>query len=113
MTDLKSQLLTASFEQKVVAIPRIGDSVIVRALSRAEVMDLRKTLKDDEDTSNLEFESKVIAAGMVEPQMSIKDVKVWQKSSPAGELDAVVTAIMELSGMGEGAQKSGVSAVRE
>jgi len=77
-------------------------TVRVRGLNRAEV----KACKDkDQNTS----EVKIIAAALVDPEgMTEDEVAEWLEDAPAGDYAAVMVAITELSGLFEGADKSGV-----
>jgi hypothetical protein len=85
--------------------------VVVRALTRGEVQAIRKG-KPDEDV----YERRIIAAGLVDPEMTYEEVTLWlsgdpndpdDDGAPAGDSVKVTTAIAELSGLTEqGAQKS-------
>jgi len=85
--------------------------VVVRALTRGEVEDCRSGKKDDPD-----YELRLIATGLVDPEMTLEDVRLWMQGdpddpdddgAPAGDSVKVTTAIAELSGLTEqGAQKS-------
>jgi hypothetical protein len=96
----------AADNTRQVPIDDLG-SVTVRALSRTEVK--RATVKNDEDQTEANF----ISAAMVDPVMTPEDVAEWLDGAPAGDSVAVADAIAELSGMSEGAQKSGVPGVRK
>lgn len=103
--DLKALLLSRRIDEGKVELS-VG-IVSVRGLTRGEVFATQKA-GDTEAT-----ERRIVAIGMVDPPMNEDDVKQWQRNSPAGELEAVVDKIRELSGLGEGADKSGVPAVRD
>ncbi len=80
-------------------------TVRVRGLTKAEV----QTCQDqDGDT----VANKVIAAGMVDPVLTEDEVDEWLSTAPAGDYVRVMEALSELSGIDEGAAKSGVSEVR-
>lgn len=86
-----------------------GKRVRVRGLSRGELFALSKG-EPDNDT----LEARNIAACLIEPRMSVGKVQTWQKhSSAGGDLKALSERIRDLSGMGEGAQKSDVPEVRD
>lgn len=106
MSGLKEKLLSRRIEEDDVEIEGIG-TVRVRGLTRGEVF----MTQQGKDTETME--RKIVALGMVDPPMNEDDVKTWQRNSPAGELEPVVDKIRELSGLGEGAQKSGVQDVRD
>jgi hypothetical protein len=91
-----------------VTLPN-GKVVKVRGLSRLELLVLGKGTDDA-----ALIERRNIAACMVEPKLTEKQVEAWQKTSgPKGGLDLVTAAIRDLSGLGEGAQKSRVAEVRD
>lgn len=77
-------------------------TVRVRGLNRAEV----KACKDsDENTS----EVKIITTALVDPEGLTEDeVAGWLEDAPAGDYVAVMQAVSELSGLSEGADKSGL-----
>lgn len=80
----------------------IGDvTLTVRALSRAEVKELR-----DANASKKTFENRLIAAALVDPIMTAVDVAEWLDDAPAGDSIAVMDVVSRLSGMDEGAGKS-------
>lgn len=82
--------------------------VRVRALSRGEVFALRKTTDDD-----LSRERRMVSLALVRPKVTEAQVGDWQRKDPAGgDLEAITDKIAELSGMTQGADKSGVPDVR-
>jgi len=102
MSDLKARLLSNRLGEKTIDIEGVGE-VRVRGLSRAEVLLVSKS------GGNAELlERKILHHGVVDPQVSEKDVAVLQKNAPSGDLEKLVDAINELSGLGQGAQKSDV-----
>lgn len=105
--DLKARLLKHRVPEGTVELDGIG-TVRVRGLSRGEVFAAQKTAKDTESQ-----ECRYLALGMVDPELTEDEVRQWQASSPAGELEAVVEKIKELSGLGKAADKSGVPGVRD
>jgi len=54
------------------------------------------------------IERRVLSYGMVDPQLTEAEVKMWQKASPAGELEPGSNRITELSGMLAGSAKVAV-----
>jgi len=99
----KSALLAARLPSEEVEIPGVG-TVTLRGLSRYE---LHLAGKGTEDPALVE--RRMISYAMVDPQLSVDDVEQWQKVSPAGELGPVTEKLRELSGLAEGAAKSGVA----
>jgi hypothetical protein len=75
-------------------------TVRVRGLSREEVFETQKA----KDTQA--HERKILRLGMVDPPMTEGQAALWQKVSPAGEIEPVVDKIRALSGLDEGADKS-------
>lgn len=84
-----------------------GVKVVVRALSRGEVQDARAA-----NASNTTYENRLIAAALVDPEMTPAEVGEWLADAPAGDSVKVMTAIADLSGLSEGAPKSRVRAAR-
>lgn len=84
-----------------VEIPGVG-TVHVRALTRGEVYQVQRP------EQWVDSERKILAFGMLDPVLTEKEAGRWQESAPAGEIDVVVDRIRELSGITEGASKSGV-----
>lgn len=80
----------------------VGD-VLVRALSREESADIP-------DMVGLDREATIISRAVVDPPMTIEQVRAWMAAAPAGEFDKVSTAVGELSGLlessGQDAYKS-------
>lgn len=94
----------AAGNTREVPIADVG-TVTVRALSRREVK--RATVKDEDET-----ECNLISAALVDPVMTPEEVAEWLDGAPAGDSVTVADAILEISGMAEGAQKSNVHGVR-
>lgn len=84
-----------------VEVPGIG-TVRVRGLNRAEAMAVQGA-KGTEAT-----ERKILALGMVDPELTESEVGQWMKAAPAGELQPVSEKIAELSGMLDGSAKEAV-----
>lgn len=83
-----------------------GKVVKVRGLSRYELLLNGKNTED----SGL-IERRNVACCMVEPRMTVGQVEAWQKGSKPADLGKVTAAIRDLSGLGEGADKSDVQEV--
>lgn len=108
--DLKNALLAGD--------PNAGDEteevkthagvVVVRPLSRAEVLALKAERAAGMTLG--EFEAHMVSHALVHPEMTAGEVSRWQAADKAGgDLERVVNKITEISGLGEGADKSGVS----
>jgi hypothetical protein len=89
-----------------VLIDGVG-TVTVRALSRYEMIVAGKHGAGDD----LRQERFILSAAMLSPKLTEDEVEQWQKCSPPGEINAVASAINELSGIGQGASKSDVPEV--
>jgi hypothetical protein len=88
----KDLLFKPRLPEADVDIPDVG-TVRVRALNRQEAKQLQKLPNDDQRDLHL------IAMGLVEPSLSVSEVKQWAEASPAGEMEPVSDRILELSGM--------------
>lgn len=100
----REEILAKATGGEVVNLPS-GGQVKVRGLSRNEAAGVR-------DRDGLQArDNYLIATGMVDPRMSEDDVAAWGAiEGQAGDLVAVSEAITRLSGMVEGAGKSGPTA---
>lgn len=109
----KELLFKSRIPEADVEIPGVG-TVRVRGLSRVEVIVMRKAT----DTEHLDgpralvIERKMLAAAMVDPELTEAEVGQWQKASAAGELGPVTQKIQELSGMLDGSAKEAVQTFR-
>ena len=74
-----------------------GD-VLLRGLSRFETLDIP-------DLVGIEREATIISRSLVDPVMTVDQVKAWMKAAPAGEFDKISTAVGELSGLLESSGK--------
>lgn len=101
MTVDRELLLKPRLPEDDVDVPGIG-TVRVRGLNRVEVMTMQAV------TAIEDRERKMLAAGMVDPKLTESEAGKWQKASPGGEIEPVSTRIAELSGLVEGADKSGL-----
>jgi hypothetical protein len=107
MTVSKEDLLRQRFGVTDYEIPGVG-VVQVRALTHGEALQVAGV-----ETDRRELEAKVLSWAMMAPSLTEAEALVWIDNSPAGELTDLVKFVQELSGLGEGAAKSGVSGVRE
>lgn len=110
----KEALFKPRLAERVVTT-EVGD-IRIRALSRAEMADLREEYSDEE-TGNLAdrrgFEYALIATAMVDPtDMTPDDVATWAAASPGGELIKVLGEVNALSGLDDLDGAKSVSANR-
>jgi hypothetical protein len=105
----KELLFKPRLEEAEVELDGIG-TLRIRALSRDEVASARDDHTDrNGEVDGQSYEHTLVAAAMVDPQLTVDEVGRWAAASPAGELVKVIEAIQELSGLTEDAAKSGVS----
>lgn len=107
MTLDKASLLARRLGDGEHEIPGFG-TVKIRGLSRAEVLELQ-TIEGGAAVTD----RRMVALAMVEPALTEDEVRIWQENSHPHEIEGLTLAIAELSGMGAGAPKSGISRVRE
>lgn len=98
----KNLLLKTFFPEEEVEIPGKG-TVRVRSISRAELHSWNKPGKDADAG---ELERRTVQAGLIDPKLTYDEVCTWFENASAGEIQPVVKAIMRLSGLSEGANKS-------
>lgn len=89
----KETFLKTRLPERTVDVDGVGE-VRVRGLSRAEGARLKDFVDDPEAG-----EVFVLAAGLVDPALTADEVRLWQAAATAGEVEAVTTAILELSGL--------------
>ena len=95
MTIDKAALLGQKFGYEDVEIPGVG-TVTIHALTRSEAIKIQA----DEMLAEV-MECKLLALAMVEPKMTEEEIQEWQDTSPAGQMQPVVKAILHASGMVE------------
>ena len=106
MDDLKARLLKPRLNEDTLPVEGVGE-LRVRGLSRAEALRVQ-TAKDEEHAERL-----ILRFGVVEPELDDADIKTWQESSGAGEIENVTQRISELSGLGQGAEKEAMQNFRD
>lgn len=87
-------------DEEEVPIPHLGGDVLVRGLTRGEV------LRAQGANGTAAIEQRMVSIGLVDPKMTAEQVKAWQESSNAGELEPVTRVIQRLSGLEDGADKA-------
>ena len=90
----KETLLAAVLPERTVDLDGVG-KITVRSLSRAEVLAIRAREIGDA----AELERVVLAAAMVDPEMTEDDVRAWQEVSSPEVIEDVASAVLDLSGM--------------
>ena len=94
-------------EMEEVPIPHLGGDVLVRGLRRSEAL----RAQGAEGVGAVE--QRMVSMAMVDPPMTVEQVKAWQESSDAGELEPVTRVIQRLSGMEDGADKAAYKSVAD
>lgn len=102
----REQILAKKLSQEVIDLPS-GGQVKVRGLTRDEAL----LTQDREGTAARD--NYVIATGLLDPKLTEDDVAAWAATGATGDLNTISLAIAHLSGMGEGAGKSGVAELGE
>lgn len=95
-------LTTPHLETGEHEIEGIG-TVLVRGLSRWEMVAVQKLEDDRQRQDNL-----AVFYGLIEPDMTEDQVMAWRKAGGAMEIEGVARKINELSGIGKDAAKSDV-----
>lgn len=103
----RADILARKIGKGVATLPD-GTTVAIRGLTRDEVLRIQ-----DEAETLPQRDTLIIAAGMTDPKLSFDDVATWAAGGNAGDLTAVSDAIAEISGLKQGAGKSGVPAAGE
>lgn len=99
-------------EVHTVQLPALKLAVRVRALTRAEALELRKA----GELELAEMERRMITAAMVEPKMTYAQVRTWYDDQEATALAPLTDKILQVSGLtvaGKDALKSGMKSVRD
>lgn len=100
-------LLNRKANTRDVELPDAGITVKVRGLTRSEALKVQGIEMDV-----IEAEVVLIAQAMVDPAMTEDQVRAWQNVSPAGELQLITTAVLELSRMTSSAPKETMRSFR-
>lgn len=74
--------------------------VVVRALSRGEVKEVKDKYPQDQ------AENVLVSMSLVDPKMTPEEVTAWLDEAPAGDSVAVMEAVAELSGLSKEVAKS-------
>ena len=101
----KGALLARRLNEADYEVPGVEGALRIRGLSRAEVLTAQK-LGDTAKSDRF-----MVARALLEPTLTEADVQTWQENSGAAEIEGLTVAIAQLSGLGVGADKSGVSGV--
>lgn len=103
----KNALFARRLPERDIEIPGVG-TVRVRALTREEALTVRgREMPVDE------MERCLLEAALVAPVLTKGEVRLWQQACPAGELEPVTNAILDLSGMTADAPKEEMKQFRD
>lgn len=102
----RDQILARKVGHEVIELPDGSGTIEIRGLNRREAL----TVAEMQDLK--ERDAYLIAAGLVDPAMTVDDVKAWGEVDGTETLEFVSRKIGEKSAMVEGAGKSGVSRTR-
>lgn len=97
----REEILARKIGRGKVALPD-GSTVAIRALTRDEV------LESQEISALTDRDNFIIATGLTDPKLSVEQVAAWAAAGDAGDLVAVSEGVARLSGLLQGAGKSGV-----
>lgn len=101
----KDLLFKPRLPEADVDLPGVG-TVRVRGLSQAEAHMVEQV------KGTAARERKILALGLVEPQLTEVEVGRWQAAAPSGEVTRAALKVAELSGMLEGADKEAYKSFR-
>jgi hypothetical protein len=96
----REEILAKAVDHEVVKLPS-GGEVEVRGLTRDEALEVQ------EAEGTHARDNTTISLGMVNPKLTVDEVAAWAKTAPAADSIEISRAIARLSGMTEGAGKSG------
>jgi hypothetical protein len=82
-----------------VLLPKLGRTVRIRGLSRAEAIKIADT------KGTADRERKMITWAMVEPALTYQQVDTWYGQASAGDLQVLTVEISRVSGMEEDADR--------
>ncbi len=101
----KEALFKARLPEREVDVAGVG-TVRVRGLSRPEGFEVKQV------KGEREIEVAILSRALVDPTLSADEVRQWQAAATAGELEPVVTAVLELSGLVPPSMREAVNSFR-
>lgn len=105
----KQDLIASVINQEEYELPDGSGSVLLRGLTRLEAMDVTKAAGDDPAL----LERHGMAAGLVDPAMTVDDVAKWQGAGLAAVVAGVAQRIAELSNLDDQGGKERTSRSRK
>jgi hypothetical protein len=108
----KAQMFALKLKQEVLTLPDIGD-VLVREVSRDEVMELQGSMQREDGTVDAKaLEIALLSAALIEPKLTPEDCTELYKIVGAGTIGLISDKIAQLSGLADNAAKVAVLAFR-
>jgi hypothetical protein len=107
----KAVLLKGYLPEDDVELPSGTGTVRVRGLSRLEAVQMNNAL--GKDTDDQESEDLACSLGMIDPRLSVAEVREWRGNTVAADVQAVAVRISELSNLDKGAGKGRGSSSRK
>lgn len=101
VVDKAALLAKRGLGTQTVTVGDVGE-VVVRGLSRAEVLSLQSVGEIDA----AEMERRLVSLAMVDPKLTEEEVGEWQQVAAAGDLEPISDAIQQLSGLAVKAVKA-------
>lgn len=105
----KQDLIASVINQEEFELPDGSGSVLIRGLTRLEAMNVTKAAGDDPAL----LEREGMAAGLVDPAMTVPEVAAWQATGLAAVVAAVAERIAALSNMDDRGGKGRTSHSRK
>jgi hypothetical protein len=99
----KQKLLAPRLDEEEYEVEGVGP-IVIRALSRLEVLKVQKVIASNKGTAAKE--QALLSLAIVEPKLTEADVAKWQNNSKPGLIEPITVRIMELSGMTVGSDKA-------
>ena len=103
MTAEEAIAVTADGEREVV-LPTSGATVLVRSVSKKTMQKIRDAdgVFDGTNIDLGRMEPQLFFEGLVDPKLTLEQVEHVFEAWPAGDIDEVLEAITEASGLGAG-----------
>lgn len=105
----REQILARKAGQDFYKLEDGSGEVQIRGITHGQASEVGKARESGDMSAATAL---IIHHGLVDPVMSIDDVESWMASDDAGTLEKLAQAIGRLSGLFEGAPKSGVPKAR-
>ena len=101
----KDALFKPRLPEREIDVAGVG-TVRVRGLSRPEGFEVKQV------KGEREIEVAILSRALVDPALSADEVRAWQDAATAGELEPVVAAVLELSGLVPPTMREAVASFR-